>query len=118
MDKLWGVPKEEPTWGLWGGSLPLHGLAGPPPATLDGTDLTAKTSLGWDGNVSCLWSWDCRYPRGTALLAVAGLPLCFPQPPGLKLVCRAAAMGASTSNPLMYRLTSLRPRPPPPQQPG
>ena len=33
----------------------------------------------------------CRYPRGMALLVVAGLCLSFPQPPGLKLASPGAA---------------------------
>lgn len=34
-----------------------RGPTGPSPTTLDGTDTTGKTSLGWDGNVYCLRSW-------------------------------------------------------------
>lgn len=29
------------------------------PPIPDSSDLTAKASLGWGGNASCLWSWDC-----------------------------------------------------------
>lgn len=69
VDEMWGVPREGSTWGPTAHS----------PTTLDGTESTAQTSLGWDGNVSRSGSWDRRYPGGTALRAVAGLlPVLFP----------------------------------------
>lgn len=37
--------------------------------------IIARTSLGLDGSVSCLWRWDCRCLRGMTLLVVADLYL-------------------------------------------
>lgn len=48
--------------------------------------IIARTSLGLDGSVSCLWRWDCRCLRGMTLLVVADLYLPSSEPPELKQV--------------------------------